>query len=297
MTTTAVSARCILMAGDVASDTAQQSLAPGELIHIGNDTLAVTIAPHAGGRIAQIMCEGVTWLAGHDEANAAAIAWGSYPMLPWAGRIRHGRFRFGGQTYQLPINLYPHAIHGVGFVLPWQVVGHTPTQIELTLPLPEDERWPFGGAACQRITIEGRTLRLELAITAGAQAMPKPVLGWHPWFVKPDAIDFQPDAMYPRDSEGIAVRPSQSPSPGPWDDCFINTRPVLLHRAGQTLRLASDCDHWVIYDEPAHTTCVEPQSGPPDAFNLDPAALAPGATTSTWFTLEWLADDARTKKP
>lgn len=293
MTTTAASARCILMASDVASDAAQQSLAPGELIHIGNDTLAVTIAPDAGGRIAQIMCDGVTWLAGHSEANAAAIAWGSYPMLPWAGRIRHGRFRFGGQAYQLPINLGRHAIHGVGFVLPWQVAGHTPTQIELILPLPEDERWPFGGTARQRITIEGRTLRLELAVTAGAQAMPKPVLGWHPWFVKPDAIEFRPDAMYPRDGEGIAVRPLQAPTPGPWDDCFINTHPVLLHRGGQTLRLASDGDHWVIYDEPGQTTCVEPQSGPPDAFNLDPVALAPGATTSTWFTLEWLAGDAK----
>jgi aldose 1-epimerase len=284
------------MASDVVRDAAQQPLPPGELIHIGNDRLAVAIAPHAGGRIAQIICDGVEWLAGYSAANAAAIAWGSYPMVPWAGRIRRGRFRFGGQAYQLPINLGSHAIHGVGFALPWHVVAHTQTGAELTLALPTDERWPFGGAAHQRITIEGHTLRLELAVTAGAQAIPKPALGWHPWFLKPDAIDFQPDAVYPRDAEGIAVRPLQPPSPGPWDDCFINTHPVLLHRAGQTLRLASDCDHWVVYDEPARSICVEPQSGPPDAFNLNPSALAPGATASAWFTLEWLVQDAKVKK-
>jgi aldose 1-epimerase len=277
------------MASNVVLDAALQPLAPGELIHIGNDTLAVTIAPQAGGRIAQIMCDGVAWLAGHSETNTAAIAWGSYPMVPWAGRIRRGRFHFGEQTHQLPINLGAHAIHGVGFVLPWHVAMHTATRTELVLALPTDERWPFGGTARQSITTEGRTLRLELSVTAGAQAMPKPVLGWHPWFAKPDAIDFQPDAAYPRDSEGIAVRPLQPPPLGPWDDCFINTRPVLLHRAGQTLRLASDCDHWVVYDEPAQTTCVEPQSGPNDAFNLAPSILAPGATVSAWFTLEWLA--------
>lgn len=283
------------MASDVARDAAQRPLFPGELIHIGNDMLAVAIAPHGGGRIAQIICDGVEWLAGYSDANAATIAWGSYPMVPWAGRIRRGRFRFGGQAYQLPINLGSHAIHGVGFALPWQVAAHAQTQAELVLALPTDDRWPFGGTAHQRITIKGRTLRLELAVTAGAQAMPKPVLGWHPWFLKPDAIDFQPDAAYPRDAEGIAMRPLQPPPPGPWDDCFINTRPVLLHRAGQTLRLASDCDHWVVYDEPAQTTCVEPQSGPPDAFNLNPAALAPGATASAWFTLEWFAGDAKAK--
>ena len=282
------------MASDVVRDAAQQPLSPGELIHIGNGTLAVTIASHAGGRIAQIICEGIEWLAGYSEANAAMIAWGSYPMLPWAGRIRHGHFGFEGRVCQLPINLGPHAIHGVGFALPWQVAAHTQTQVELVLALPTDERWPFGGTAHQRITTEGRTLRLELAVTAGAQAMPKPVIGWHPWFLKPDAIDFQPDAAYPRDDEGIAVRPLQPPPPGPWDDCFINTRPVLLQRAGQTLRLASNCDHWVVYDTPAGTTCMEPQSGPPDAFNLDPGILlAPGETASAWFTLEWLAYDAK----
>jgi aldose 1-epimerase len=54
------------MASDTVPDAAQQSLPPGELIHIGNGTLAVTIAPRAGGRMAQIICEGVDWLAGYN---------------------------------------------------------------------------------------------------------------------------------------------------------------------------------------------------------------------------------------
>ena len=54
------------------------------------------------------------------------------------------------------------------------------------------------------------------------------------------------------------------------------------------MRLTSDCRHWVVYDEPAHATCVEPQSGPPDAFNLEPLVLAPGETLQRWFLMEWL---------
>lgn len=268
-------------------DAALRPLSPGPLLRIGNERLAVEVAPQAGGRITQIAFDGMEWLCGHAEDNAAAIAWGSYPMLPWAGRIRRGRFEFEGRTYELPASLGAHAIHGVGFVLPWTVVVQTAESLELMLHLPEDGTWPFGGVARQRIAVSGTALRLELSLTAGERAMPMPVLGWHPWFRKPERLDFAPGAIYPRDAEGIAVHPTIAPTPGPWDDCFINTRPVALHRAGQTLRLVSDCDHWVVYDQTAHATCVEPQSGPPDAFNLQPGMLLPGETYAAWFDLEW----------
>lgn len=270
------------------ADDALRPLPRGALLSIGNGALQVDVAPHAGGRIAQIKFDGAEWLAAHRDDNAAAIAWGSYPLLPWAGRVRHGRFAFDGVEHRLPINLGAHAIHGVGFVLPWQVDVHTPSLLELSLQLPRDERWPFGGSARQRIEVRDDALQLDLAVTAADVAMPLPVLGWHPWFLKPERIEFAPQAMYPRDAEGIATLPPGPPSAGPWDDCFVNHKAVVLHRGEQRLRLLSDCKDWVVYDEPAVTTCVEPQSGPPDAFNLLPQArLEPRQTRAAWFTLEW----------
>lgn len=275
------------MASDAGRDAALHPLAPGALVRIGSGPLRVDIAPDAGGRIAQIVHDGAEWLCGHADDNAAAIAWGSYPMLPWAGRIRRGEFSFQGQHCRLPPNLGAHAIHGVGFVLPWRVEMQQADAVELALDLPEDERWPFGGSARQRIEIDGDAIKLQLSVTAGARAMPKPVVGWHPWFRKPERLEFRPKAYYPRDAEGIATLPTSPPLPGPWDDCFVNVEPVLLHRAGQTLRLTSGCNHWVVYDQPAHATCVEPQSGPPDAFNLAPASLLPHESVSAWFRMEW----------
>jgi aldose 1-epimerase len=118
--------------------------------------------------------------------------------------------------------------------------------------------------------------------------MPMPVLGWHPWFRKPQQLVFEPDAMYPRDQEGIATLPLVPPSPGAWDDCFINRAPVRLHGATGELSLTSDSQHWVVYDQPPHASCVEPQTGPPDAFNLQPEArLLPGQTLQTWFRWQW----------
>jgi len=274
---------------DVAtSDAAQTPMAPGPLVGLACGALEVVVAPSAGGRVAQIRYDGLDWLVGHDEQTQAMIAWGSYPMLPWAGRVRGGRFDWQGQHHVLPANLAGHAIHGVGFALPWQVEAHSDSCVELSLALPTDERWPFGGHARQRIEVGERELHMELSITAGATAMPA-VIGWHPWFRKPDRLEFEPSRCYPRDAEGIAHLPLIDPPPSPWDDCFLNDRPVILHRSGQQLRLTSDSDHWVVYDETRHATCVEPQTGPPDAFNLGVAAtLAPGATLSAWFRLEWL---------
>lgn len=269
-------------------DAALRPLAPGPLTRIGNGIIEVTLAPQAGGRIAQIACDGVEWLRSHEDGDTSAIAWGCYPMLPWAGRLRGARFDFEGRRHQLPANLGAHAIHGLGFQLPWRMEAHTATQVGLSLALPRDARWPFGGVAHQRIVVENRSLRLELSLQAEELAMPRPVLGWHPWFHKPERLDFAPTRYYPRDAEGIPTAPQGGTPAGPWDDCFIHERPVNLHRAGRTLRLCSSCDHWVIYDMPANVTCVEPQTGPPDAFNLWPARhLAPGELLEAWCLLEW----------
>ncbi len=270
----------------MSGDGAMVSFAPGALITIGAGPVSIDIAPEAGGRIAQIRHRGIELLVGHSESEAM-IAWGCYPMAPWAGRIRHGRFDFGGRTVCLPLNLGGHAIHGVAFAMPWRIDAHSSRHVELSLPLPQDERWPFGGIVRQHIDVAPDRLRMALSVTAGEQPMPA-TFGWHPWLRKPDRIEFAPSAFYPRDAEGIATLPLAAPPLGPWDDCFINRAPVLVHHGDQTLRLTSDCSHWVIYDEPAHATCIEPQSGPPDAFNLAPSLLAPGETARAWFLWEWL---------
>lgn len=273
--------------GMASADAALDRLAPGPLLLIRHGALAVALAPRAGGRIAALAFDDVDWLVGYADDNAGAIAWGCFPMLPWAGRIRRGRFRFDGRECRLPPNLGPHAIHGVGFNAPWHVEEHAPESAVLAFRLPEDRRWPHGGHARQSFEAGERSLRMTLTLTAEADAMPA-TIGWHPWFRKPDHLDFRPDGYYPRDGEGIACLPLAGPPPGPWDDCFVNSAPVLIERGSQRLRLTSSCDHWVVYDERDCTTCVEPQTGPPDAFNLGLARrLEPGQSLSAWLLLEW----------
>jgi len=258
----------------------------GERIVLQAGGLEVEVTPAAGGRVAQIRQDGREWLVGPDDGRAEAIAWGAYPMVPWAGRIRRGQFTLDGRTWQLPPSLGAHAIHGVGFLRPWQVVSRTPHALQLALELGNGPDWPFGGRVEQEIAVDPGSLRLRLRPTAGAQAMPRPALGWHPWVRTLSHFDFRPTAYYPRDAEGIATLPLAAP-PGPKDDCYLCATPVVLKRDGQRAILRSDSDHWVYYDEPAHATCFEPQSGPPDVFNLRPEILSPGEVVETWFDLDF----------
>jgi len=267
-------------------DDAQAPLPAGRLYWLRAGRLEVALAPDAGGRVAQMRYDGVDWLVGEQEGGAAAIGWGCYPMVPWAGRLRRGRFVFDGHRYALPTNFGGHAIHGVGFSRPWQVDSLGADSATLSLELPEDGYWPFGGRATQVIRMLADRLELRLAVQAGDQAMPA-TLGWQPWFRKPDQVMFSPSAMYPRDGEGIAVLPCIAPTPGPWDDCFISQAEVTLVSGDQRLQLRADTDHWVVYDGAAHATCVEPQTGPPDGFTLAPKRLEPGQTLELNLMIEY----------
>lgn len=277
-------------------DDAQAPLPGGRLYWLRAGRLEVALAPDAGGRIAQIRYDGVDWLVGEQEGGAAAIGWGCYPMVPWAGRLRRGRFVFDGKAFELPANLGAHAIHGVGFTRAWRIEHLGADTATLSLALPEDVYWPFGGRATQAIHVLPDRLDLRLAVQAGDKAMPA-VLGWHPWFRKPDELLFSPSAMYPRDGEGIAASPCIAPAPatGPWDDCFINQAEVVLVSGAQRLELRADSDHWVVYDGTAHATCVEPQTGPPDGFTLAPKRLESGQRLELRFELMW--GNATTPRP
>ncbi len=245
---------------------------------------ACTISAVDGGRVASLNVGGVELIVGPDPW-LPATGWGSYPMVPWAGRIRNGRFRFDGVDHQLPINFAPHAIHGTGFEQPWEVVARDGRSAAIACRL----TWPFGGEAEQLIELADDSLTCILVVRAGPQAMPA-TIGWHPWFVKPERVDLQFERMYLRDDDYITDGRIVAPPPQPpWDDCFDG--PLATPRlwiGGVEVSITSDCDYWVVYDMPAYATCVEPQSALPDAFNIGGAtSLDPGQELRRSMTISW----------
>ena len=256
--------------------------------------VTLTIHPDAGCRIGQITVAGQPLLVDVPGADGGhPMAWGAYPMAPWAGRIRNGRFTFDGADRALEINHHDgdgperaHAIHGLVFDRPWPDV-HDVSDTSCTTTRGLD--WEFGGLVTQTIDLFSDRVVVTLTIESTGHALPAE-LGWHPWFRKPDRLDFVPTAMY----RARRVRPSDRTKSchraGPWDDCFVNTDPVVLRYdrpVAPAVRVESDCDHWVVYDMPTDATCVEPQSGPPDAFNLSPHVVDPDTPLRRSMTISW----------
>ena len=88
--------------------------------------------------------------------------------------------------------------------------------------------------------------------------------------VRPAELGFDARSMYERDSAGIPTGRLVPPPPGPWDDCFTHvvSGPSVNWPGALRVSLSSSATYWVVYNEPEHALCVEPQTGPPDALNI-----------------------------
>jgi aldose 1-epimerase len=244
--------------------------------------VVATVSESDGARLASLVVGGRELLVTGTSASDPLL-WGAYPMVPWAGRVRAGVFRFDGHEWQLPLNLGDHAIHGTAFGRAWTVRSDGSLTIDL------GPTWPFGGHAVQRFELTDSHLSCTLEVHAGDRPMPAQA-GWHPWFLKPARLDFRAASMYVKDAEGIPTGERvPAPAVGPFDDCFtgVAAPPRLEWEGGPVLTIESGCDHWVLYDEPEHATCVEPQTGPPDGFTLAPEIVEPGRPLVASMTLHW----------
>ena len=251
----------------------------------------LTIDVSAGARFASLIIDGHELLVTHGDRS---IEWGCYPMAPFAGRIRDGRFMYGGRTFQLETNLPPNAIHGTVFDRPWHVttagVDHAALEVDL------GPGWPFSGRVRTSVALAPTSLTARLELVADE---PMPAwLGWHPWFRRqlasggPVELDFSAARMYRRGDDGLPTGELVDPTPGPWDDAFTDLRrpPRLTWPEALALEIDSTASIWVVYDERPRAVCVEPQTAPPDAVNLPGVPLpiaAPGRPVSVSMDWRW----------
>jgi aldose 1-epimerase len=252
----------------------------------------VTIDHDRGGRLSSLV------VAGHELLRAAAgpdpdpTSWGCFPMLPWAGRVDRGRFRFQGRQVEVPVDLAPHAIHGTTKDRAWSRTG------EGTLRCDLGPSWPWAGWAEQVVELSPGRLTLVLRVHAATDPMPVSA-GWHPWLRRrvggaSARVELPAERMWQRGADGIPDGTLVAPTPGPWDDCFTAlVGPVQVTWPGVlVLRIDSDCEHVVVFDEPDDAVCVEPQSAPPDAHNseIDLAVVAPGEPLEHHMVWTWTGD-------
>ncbi len=262
----------------------------------GNSTCVID--PDAGGRIESLLLHGLgkqrtidrellltrndVGITGHDP-----FAWGCFVMAPYCGRVRNGMVNFADQTYELPRTAGNHAIHGTVIAQKWVVLRCTDSEALLACEL--GPMWPFEGSLHHEISLSDHALTMTLTLCA-QQAMPAQI-GWHPWFRPPDHYTVPFTAMLKRGPDGIAT---DDPTPfdhsrrGDFDDCFIEpVDPIVLRYPDYELVLASNCSHWVVFDQHRSGICFEPQSGPPNGVNTSPDVLSIDDLLSRQFEIGW----------
>lgn len=224
--------------------------------------------------------------------------WGSFPMVPWCGRLRDGVLDLDGRRYEFPLTSPPHANHGFTHLQPWFPVdsgGGDPSVATIRTDL--GEPWPFGGHVVQRFALGADSLTVQVEVHAGDVAMPA-MAGWHPWFRRdlgrggPAELTFEGGRVYETDEEDIPTGRIVDVPDGPWDACFVelSADPVIRWPGALSLTISSTFDHWVIYTRPEHALCVEPESGAPNEPNRSPRMVVPGAPLVGSMTLRWRAE-------
>lgn len=187
------------------------------MLRLEYDQLALGLLPEAGGAIVWLTSRGVDVLRrGDSDAVAAdATAAACFPLVPYSGPVVGGRFRFDGREHQLARTHpnEPEAIHGEGWVVPWEVVEHRPNAAFLRYRhAPKPGTFPFRYLAEQRIALDHSGLRIDVSV-ASLDDWPMPAgIGVHPYFPDRRGLRLQlgASAMWsrrPLDGDGPAVLP------------------------------------------------------------------------------------------
>lgn len=280
-----------------------------ELHHAGFE---LGLLPAAGGAVSHLRHRGRDWL--RPASGTSPLDTAAFPLVPFSGRIGHARFNWQGRTIRLARNFHPepHAIHGQGWLMPWDVIDHQSDQVTLVCQHVAGDPanlWPWSWQAEQTFRLDRRGFSLDMRLTNRSDTPMPAGLGWHPYFsaqgariqvdahtlweVGHDKLPGMPRA--PRTTEDLRTGPAVSTLN--LDTPFTtDALPVTLSWPDMTLRLTMDrvLGTLVVYTPPGEAYfCAEPVSHVPDMVNLpEPASetglivLAPGATLSAGLRLE-----------
>lgn len=248
-----------------------------------------------GGRLTTLAVDGLELLVsnGPDQFH-----FGSFPMAPWAGRLRHGRLQFDGRVVDVPRNSPPHALHGLVTDRVWTVLTVDQRSVTLVIDLGREawDPWPWPCSVVQAVSLEEDGADFVLEVHAD-EPMPAHV-GWHPWFRRrlgPGAAELAQlyvgsGQVYLNGPDGLPSGEMSAPPPPPWDYCFVGlTEPPVVRWPGALeLTVDSDCDHWVLYDADPAGICVEPWTGPPNCLNGPrPRIVTPDNPLRAWMSWRW----------
>lgn len=217
-------------------------------------------------------------------------------LMPYAGRVRHGEYRFGGLKFRLPVGREGNAIHGFAKDAVWKVLKEERRSVVLAARL-EGSGYPGVLEAVIAYGISRTGFSTDCSVrNVGGRECPL-VVGFHPYFVARDwrvsagtayryslRDGFFPDgkrAPYSFDEAGPNSR---------LDDCFWVRGEIRLFDGERSLVIGRRAmPYLVVYNgkyAEGKSVAIEPYTGLPDAFNngIGLRTLKPGRAFSCGYS-------------
>lgn len=263
---------------------------PSAAITLAHGSLRAVIRPDLGGSLESLIYHGLAGDVPVLRAPPAVIHTvrdlGCFPMVPFSNRVAKAQLQWQGTDHPL-IKMgttEEHAMHGVAWQRPWQVLDSSDDFVMLSYEHKRDAAWPFAFDVSQVFKLYGSTLTMTLSITNQAPS-PAPVgLGWHPYFAKRAGAHISFDATS-RWEMGADKLPTvlqatscmtSSCADLDIDHCFEGwTGLALLSDSLMRTRIESNLPRLIAYTHPSKDfVAIEPVSHANNAINLGAANAA-----------------------
>jgi aldose 1-epimerase len=276
------------------------------------------VVTEQGGTLRALSWDGRPLILTHGPDELPPAASGQL-LAPWPNRIDRGRYEFGGEAYQLPVNERErdNAIHGLIRQESWAMADHEPRRVRLTYRLLGHTGYPFRLDLALEYTLDaeqGLTVRVS-ARNAGSRPAPYGH-GAHPYLTLGRPLDecdltIPADRYLEVDDRAIPEPAARDVAGTPYD--FREGRPLgatEIDNPYTGLRRDADGRAWVRLEDGARSVAlwadeahpwleiytadetpaemrragmgVEPMTCPPNAFvtGTDLITLEPGAEFS-----------------
>lgn len=194
------------------------------MIELKAGSLRCELAPQLGGCIAGLWLDGTPVLRSTPavQLDSARLS-GCYALVPFSNRIGQASLVWQGTQHPLIRNNgdEPHAIHGVGWQRPWNVLDDDAASAMLAYEHVPDASWPFAFDCSHTIRLRPDALEMTLSLTNHAPQPAPAGLGWHPYFVKREhsRLSFRAAGRWEMGKDKLPT--ARAPSSGLDADCSV----------------------------------------------------------------------------
>jgi aldose 1-epimerase len=211
---------------------------------------------------------------------------GCYPLVPFSNRVAHATLLWNGTSHPLVANFSPepHAIHGVAWMRPWEVLEADDAFALLSFEHRADTSWPFAFDCSQAFRLTSDALEVTLSATNQSNQLAPFGLGWHPFFVKRPGsrLRFQAGGRWEMGADKLPTQRRENPGLDvacdtlDIDHCFDGWHGELVLQDPQmTVRLGASLDHLVVFTNAnCDFVAIEPVSHVNNAVNMAGADAA-----------------------